>query len=98
MIERARQIRTRSTAFTLVELLVVIGIITLLIGLLLPALMRAREQAKSTMCQSQLRQIWQATLLYAHDFRDAFPGPTTTGNYGYRRAPGDKTPGDPSAK
>ena len=84
-----RQVHPR--AFTLIELLVVIAIIALLAAILFPAFARARENARKTSRQSNLKQIGLGDLMYCQDYDDTFPrkaSSTYTGDastfYGWR--------------
>jgi prepilin-type N-terminal cleavage/methylation domain-containing protein len=65
---------TRRRAFTLVELLVVIGIIAILIAILLPTLRKARQAANEVACKSNLRQLVSGVLMFAGEHKGSLPG------------------------
>jgi prepilin-type N-terminal cleavage/methylation domain-containing protein/prepilin-type processing-associated H-X9-DG protein len=81
--------RFASQGFTLVELLVVIGIIALLIGILLPSLSKARESANALKCASNLRSVGQGIALYLSANKGGFPLAYTyqVGTFGSVTAP-----------
>ena len=84
---KPKNITTAEKGFTLIELLVVIAIIAILVGMLMPALGKAREAARSTVCLANLRRLAVAGRMYVQD-NDVFPPhrlkklrPTDTTNY-----------------
>lgn len=71
----------KRSAFTLIELLVVIAIIAVLMGVLMPALRRVKEQAQQQTCASRVRQQLLASIMYANDYNGMLPLPRTGGNW-----------------
>jgi prepilin-type N-terminal cleavage/methylation domain-containing protein/prepilin-type processing-associated H-X9-DG protein len=85
---RFQAVRCRP-GFTLVELLIVIGIIATLIGILLPVVGRVRESARRTNCLSNLRQLGAGMVMYTQEFKGRLPNtnpPNTTADYGATNA------------
>lgn len=69
----------RENGFTLIELLVVIAIISLLAGILLPVFKQAREKARNTTCQSNMKQLGTAMLMYIQDWDETAPPANVSG-------------------
>jgi prepilin-type N-terminal cleavage/methylation domain-containing protein/prepilin-type processing-associated H-X9-DG protein len=83
-----KYVNSRKSGFTLVELLVVIGIIALLISILLPALNKAREQARRSKCLSNQRQLVMAWLMYANENKGKLVSSNTWSGPGTPTQPG----------
>ena len=81
----------KNRAFTLIELLVVIAIIALLVGILLPALAKARASAKTLKCSTQVRNIVQACQVFANSNRDSYPLPSNLDKTGTTIGPAGTT-------
>ena len=85
---------SKRKGFTLIELLVVISIIALLLSILIPALNKARFQAKRAVCLSNIRQQSQAQILYAVDNKGRYPEHLTNLPYYHRMRTDGRTPYD----
>ncbi len=84
-MNRRFEFRRRNGAFTLVELLVVVAVILMLMALLMPAINKARDEARSVGCMSNLRSLMAGVILYARDHQGSLPSP----NWANAGSPGD---------
>jgi prepilin-type N-terminal cleavage/methylation domain-containing protein len=87
----------RRRAFTLVELLVVVGIIAVLVAIMLPIVTRVRGTAINQICKNNLRQIGMGILVYCDHHHGRFADPVTLGGAACRRLVGERDPDDPSS-
>ncbi|MFQ5413839.1 MAG: type II secretion system protein [Phycisphaerae bacterium] len=86
--------RTTRSGFTLLEVIVVIGVVALLVSILIPSLSRARGQAKRLACQANLRQLGTAMTVYADSSMSWYPSWSAWHVWGYYETPLDGTDGD----
>src|SRR6476619_4947859 len=80
---RNHMFQAKKKAFTLIELLVVIAIIAILAAILFPVFGRARENARRSSCQSNLKQLGLSIEQYKQDYDTRYPGFGQTGNNGW---------------
>lgn len=80
-----RSVADQRHGFTLIELLVVISIISLLVAILLPALAKAREVAKTLQCAAQVRSVGMAMNMYSIDYKGHYPAQFMPGNLSSQR-------------
>jgi len=80
MKRASRMLKLRWVGFTLIELLVVIAIIAILAAILFPVFARAREKARQTACQSNMKQLGLAIMMYVQDYDERFVSVYDDGN------------------